>query len=98
MSHSEDRLWGLLRQAEELPFGANRTASVEQVITDADAAGYPRLGFHARLSGTTCYIYGGEPAKSVDTFSWCLAEFDRDPVGYEQSRLNLLWQFKSTVG
>ena len=97
MAYSEERLWSLLRQAEELPYGANRTALVEQVIAEADAGRYPALAFQARMAGTTCYIYGGEPAKSVDTFTWCLAEFDRDPVGYAQSRLTLLWQFKSTV-
>src|SRR6266705_2116842 len=68
MRYSEERLWSLLRQAEELPFGANRTALVEQVIAEA-----------------------------VDTFTWCLAEFDRDPDGYADSRLSLMWQFKSTV-
>ena len=97
MSYTEDRLWGLLRQAEELPYGAHRTALVEQVIAEADAGRYPALAFQARLTGTTCYIYGGEPAKSVDTFAWCLAEFDSDPAGYAPSRLTLLWQFKSTV-
>src|SRR6266571_708560 len=97
MRYSEERLWSLLRQAEELPFGANRTALVEQVIAEADTGRYPELAFQARLSGTTCYIYGGEPAKSVDTFTWCLAEFDRDPDGYADSRLSLMWQFKSTV-
>ncbi|OLB64789.1 MAG: hypothetical protein AUI10_09585 [Actinobacteria bacterium 13_2_20CM_2_72_6] len=98
MSYTEERLWSLLRQAEELPFGGSRTALIEQVITEADTADYRRLAFHARLAGTNGYVYGGEPAKSFNTFTWCLAEFDRDPVAHEGSRLALLWQFKSTVG
>jgi tetratricopeptide (TPR) repeat protein len=98
MSYTEERLWSLLRQAEELPFGGNRTALIEQVITEADAGGYQQLAFHARLAGTNGYVYGGEPAKSFGTFTWCLAEFDRDPEAHEGSRLSLLWQFKSTVG
>src|SRR2546421_22005 len=97
MSYTEERLWSLLRQAEELPFGGNRTALVEQVIAEADAGRHPMLAFQARMAGTTCYIYGGEPAKSVETFAWCLAEFDRDPAGYAESRVSLLWHFKSTV-
>ncbi len=97
MSYTEERLWALLRQAEELPFGANRTALVEQVIAEADARGYPGLAFQARLSGTNCYVYGGEPAKSIDTFFWCLAEYDRDPAAHLDRRLALMWQFKSTV-
>src|SRR5256885_7962607 len=98
MSYTEERLWSLLRQAEELPFGGNRAALIEQVLAEADAAGYRQLAFHARLAGTNGYVYGGEPAKSFGTFTWCLAEFDRDPVAHEGSRLALLWQFKSTVG
>ena len=31
------------------------------------------------MVATGSYTYGGEPAKSFVTFSWCLAEFDRDP-------------------
>src|SRR5256885_6107539 len=98
MSYTEERLWSLLRQAEELPFGGNRAALIEQVIAEADAAGYRQLAFHARLAGTNGYVYGGEPAKSFGTFTWCLAEFDRDPEAHETSRMSLLWQFKSTVG
>jgi tetratricopeptide (TPR) repeat protein len=98
MSYTEERLWSLLRQAEELPFGGNRTALIEQVIAEADVGGYRQLAFHARLAGTNGYVYGGEPAKSFGTFTWCLAEFDRDPQAHETSRLSLLWQFKSTVG
>src|SRR5256714_9869727 len=98
MSYTEERLWSLLRQAEELPFGGQRTALIEQVTAEADAAGYRRLAFHARLAGTNGYVYGGEPAKSFGTFTWCLAEFDRDPAAHEGSRLSLLWQFKTTVG
>jgi tetratricopeptide (TPR) repeat protein len=97
MSYSEEHLWGLLRQAEELPYGPARTALVEQVITEADAAGLRPLSFHARLSATNCYVYGGEPVRSFDTFSWTVAEFDRDPSAYEEVRLGLLWQFKATV-
>ena len=97
MSYSEERLWGLLRQAEELSFGTSRTALVEQVIADADRAGYDGLAFHARMIATTSYVFGGEPAKSFDTFAWCLAAFDRDPEQHSGSRLDLMWQFKSTA-
>ncbi len=98
MTYSEEGLWSLLREAEDLPFGADRTALVEQVITEADAAGYRHLAFHARMSGTTGYLHGAEPAKSVATFAWCLAEYDRHPDDYEPRRLDLLWQFKGVVG
>ena len=94
---SEQQLWTLLRHAEELPYGPARTALVEQAMSEADAAGPHPLRYHARLAATNCYVYGGEPAKSFDTFYWCVAEYDRDPAAHEETRLNLLWQFKATV-
>ncbi len=96
-SYSEEHLWSLLRQAQDLPYGPARTALVEQAMTEADAAGLRPLSFHARLSATNCYVYGGEPAKAFDTFYWCVAEFDREPRAHEEVRHDLLWQFKATV-
>ena len=61
---SEEHLWTLLRDAEELPYGPARTALVEQAMTEADAAGLRPLSYHARLAATNCYVYGGEPARS----------------------------------
>src|SRR2546421_306361 len=66
-------------------------------MSEGDAAGPHPLRYHARLAATNCYVYGGEPAKSFDTFYWCVAEYDRDPAAHEETRLNLLWQFKATV-
>jgi hypothetical protein len=97
VSHTEAELWGLLEQAYEMPFGAARIALVEQVIAQADAQHFEELSFQARLQATTSYVYGGEPARSFVTFSWCLAEFDREPMRYASSRHSLLWQFKATI-
>jgi cellulose synthase operon protein C len=94
---SEEHLWTLLRHAEELPYGPARTALVEQAMTEADADGLTHLRYHTRMAATNCYVYGGEPAKSFDTFAWCVAEFDRDPQAHADSRLGLLWQFKAAV-
>src|SRR5256885_17134186 len=95
MSYTEERLWSLLRQAEELPFGGNRTALIEQVIAEADAAGYRRLAFHARLAGTNGYVYGGEPAQSFGTLTRCLAEVDPHPPAPEGDPPSPLWQVQN---
>jgi tetratricopeptide (TPR) repeat protein len=93
-----DELWGLLRESESLPYGTARTALVEQVIRHAEVAGDPELAFSARMTATTAYVYGGEPAKSFVTFSRCLSEFDRDPQPYHgRWRHTLLWHFKYMV-
>src|SRR5262249_22689940 len=66
-------------------------------MSEADAAGLRSLSYHAPLAATNCYVYGGEPAKSFDTFFLCVAEDDRGPPAHEESRLNLLWQVQGTL-
>jgi cellulose synthase operon protein C len=97
VSHSEDELENLLEQASQMPYGTAQIALVEQVIAHADAGHFEELSFRARVQATTSYVYGGEPARSFVTFSWSLAEFDRDPVRYARSQHTLMWQFKSTI-
>ena len=37
MSYTEEDLWSLLREADDMPYGAAQIALVEQVIAHADA-------------------------------------------------------------
>ena len=79
---TEAELRELLQQADELPFGAAQIAMVEQVVAEADAQQLTDLMFEARMEATSAYRFGGESARAVVTFSWCLAEplalrFDR---------------------
>jgi tetratricopeptide (TPR) repeat protein len=97
VNDTEDQLWDLLREAHEMPYGAAQIAAVEHLIPRADAMGLTDLAFRARMLATSAYVYGGEPAKSVVTFSWCLAEHDRDPVRYQRARYQLLWHLKYMV-
>jgi tetratricopeptide (TPR) repeat protein len=98
VTHTEDDLWNLLQQANRMPYGAGKTAMVEQVIRHADAGQHTELAFVARMLGTNAYVYGGEPAKSFATFSWCLAEYDQRPQPYHVRHAhNLLWHFKTMV-
>ncbi len=97
MSYTEEQLRGLLREAGDMPYGAARIALVEQVITHADAMHLTDLQFRARMVATGSYTHGGEPAKSFVTFSWCLAEYDRDPASYRNFTHTLLWHFKYMV-
>lgn len=97
MSYTEDQLWSLLREANEMPYGAARIALVEQVIAHADAAHAQELRFRARMVATGSYTHGGEPGKSFVTFSWCLAEYDRDPHLYRNSTHTIMWHFKYMV-
>ena len=87
----------MLDQAREMPYGAAQIALLEQAIAHADAQRLTDEAFEARILATTGYIYGGEPARSFVTFSWCLTEFDQDPVRYGRWTHHLLWSFKAMV-
>ncbi|SNS58419.1 hypothetical protein SAMN05421812_1017 [Asanoa hainanensis] len=87
----------MLDQARELPYGAAQIALLEQAIAHADAQRLTDEAFEARMLATTGYIYGGEPARSFVTFSWCLTEFDQDPVRHGGWTHSLLWSFKAMV-
>jgi tetratricopeptide (TPR) repeat protein len=97
MSHPEPQLWDLLEQTYEMPFGSAQNALLEQVIAHADAQQLLDVGFAARLHATTAYFHGAEPVKAFVTFSWCLTEFDRDPVRHSRHQHRLLWAFKYMV-
>ena len=95
---TEDELWGLLREADHMPYGSGQIALVEQIIQHADAGGFDELRFAARMQATTAYVHGGETAKSFVTFSWCRAEYDAHPDRFDRHAESLLlWQFKYMV-
>ncbi|MFC0507273.1 tetratricopeptide repeat protein [Micromonospora costi] len=98
MGTNEDDLWRVLREVSTMPYGAGQIAALEQLLRRVDAADDRELAFVTRMQGTTAYTYGGEPAKSFVTFSWCLGEFDRDPQPYHARHARqLLWHFKYMV-
>ncbi|TDC39850.1 hypothetical protein, partial [Micromonospora sp. KC213] len=95
---TNDDLWRALHEVHNMPYGVGQIAALEQLIRRAEADGDRHLAFAARMQATTSYVYGGEPAKSFVTFSWCLAEFDRDAQPYHQRFTHqLLWHFKYMV-
>ena len=93
-----DELWELLRQSGNLPYGAAKTAVIEEVLRHVEAVGDLELSFTTRILATSAYIYGGEPAKAFPTFSWCVADFDNRPGPHHRRWAHtLLWDFKAMV-
>jgi tetratricopeptide (TPR) repeat protein len=97
VSRGEQELRDLLDQTYEMPYGAAQMALLEQIIAGADALQLTELSFEARMQATTCYVQGGEPARAVVTFTWCLSEYDRDPRTYGGYQHLMLWHFKYMV-
>lgn len=95
---TEEELRARLCEAEGMPYGPAQISLVEQVIQAADAGRFADLMFDARMFARRAYALGGEPAKSFAAFSWCLAEYDRDPGRRTAADDNrLLWDFKGVV-
>ncbi|GGK40416.1 hypothetical protein GCM10010124_36490 [Pilimelia terevasa] len=96
---NSEQVTALLREAERLPDGAAQIAAAEEAMRQADALDDPKLRFAARMGATEAYERGGEPAKAFVTFSWSLAEFDRNPGYHDRSDdWRLRWQFKYVCG
>ncbi|OLE23827.1 MAG: hypothetical protein AUG44_21075 [Actinobacteria bacterium 13_1_20CM_3_71_11] len=98
MTVSEGELRTQLAQAYSAPLGPTRFAALDTVFRNADAAGYTKLAFDARLTAVRDFYYGGDPSRAFLAFSWCLAALDRDPDLPSGGQLHtLLWRFKWIV-
>ncbi|GGM59469.1 hypothetical protein ACFFX1_41480 [Dactylosporangium sucinum] len=94
----EPDLQRMLTEAYGLERGPARWAALDAVFRHADAAGNAAFGFRARMSAISDLHHGGEYARVLTAFSWCLATFDRQPeltTGYDAHQL--LWQYKWVV-
>lgn len=87
-----------------MPVGRERIAVAEAAIRHADALDDPDLSFAARLAATDAY---SGPTRSylrdadhrmLVAFSWCVAEYDRDPSRRSAWEVYALrWFFKNAV-
>ncbi|MFE7226592.1 hypothetical protein ACFU7D_17485 [Nocardioides sp. NPDC057577] len=88
-------LHDLFHQAQNLPYGAARTAALEAVVQRADSeASESTLPFEARIQLTYAYRRSGETLKSFVPFAWCTSAFDGDPARYADQNHSFLWAMK----
>lgn len=93
MTYSEDELYDLLGEADDMPYGRVKSRALETVIAHADAQGLTDLAVEARMDLTASYSLGGEAEKIFVPFAWCLATRDRDPAAFSYEH-GLLWRYK----
>jgi tetratricopeptide (TPR) repeat protein len=100
VSDTAARLLADLDASGRLPFGIARSATVEDLVSQADDLGDTALAVKARLHLMTAYSYGGEPLRRFPVFDWLLARRAEDPDLFDaDDRHQLLWMFKwVTVG
>lgn len=93
MREEQDRQFEeLMRQAWQTPRGPARIMLLEEAARLADSHGRVDQGFAAREELIETGTFSGYPEKSLVAFSWCLAQYDRDPQHYSEH--DLLWRYK----
>jgi hypothetical protein len=75
--------------------GDERVAVAEEAVRLADRLGELKVCFLARQELVDAAFWGGAPEKALVTYSWLLAQFDRNPGMFDES--SLLWTYKWIV-
>lgn len=75
--------------------GDERVAAAEEAVRLADRLGELKVCFLARQELVDASFWGGSPEKALVTYSWLLAQFDRNPGTFDES--SLLWTYKWIV-
>ncbi|MFF2482291.1 hypothetical protein [Paenibacillus sp. NPDC058071] len=88
----KNRYDGLRRELWSMPDGKRKLAVMEETIRIADQHMNVQEAYEARMEYTSAALESGCPERLYISFSWCLAQYDRDPGGY--SSLEIMWQYK----
>jgi len=89
---SPEKVDNLLAAADELPHGASKIALCEEAVRVADSLNDIRLAYDARQDLVEAAVFGGRSDVMLVAFTWCVAQFDRDPEAFDSYQL--LWRFK----
>ncbi len=86
----------LLAQADDLPECPSKLALLEEAVRLADTHRDTELGDEARDALIQTATFTGYPEKALVAFSWRLAQADRAPEQFPESRL--MWEYKWVAG
>ncbi|HLL74220.1 MAG TPA: hypothetical protein VK421_03070 [Pyrinomonadaceae bacterium] len=85
----------LLAEAEGMKDGPEKIAVLEEAVRHADSTGDLRFQYAAREEFVEAAYFGGAPDRAIVAYTWCLAQFDRNPGEFDEWRL--LWRYKWMV-
>jgi hypothetical protein len=91
----EGQVRGLLGEAQRAA-GASRIMLLEEAVRVADSHALTALGYEARQELVQAATFSGQPEKALTAFTWCLAQYDRDPNACDP--FPLLWRYKWVLG
>ena len=75
---------------------AERLSVLDEIIRKADAAEHVPAGYHYRMQLIHDATFHGYQQRALVAFSWCLAQFDKEPDDFDLDEL--LWRYKWIVG
>ncbi len=92
----EQRISELRREAWMLPRGATKVSLLEEAVRLADLLNDVPLAYSLRDELMDAATFSGRDDLLLVSFSWCLAQFDREPGRFGEH--NILWKYKWVVG
>ena len=95
MMEARDRAEELGELASALPNGPTRVAMLEEAVQLADSIQDLDLAYALRKELMEAGTFSGRSDVMLVAFSWCLAQFDRNPDRFDQHEL--LWRYKWVV-
>src|SRR5262249_18653540 len=96
MTTPYNQVWELRWKADDLPHGPAQVALLEEAVQLADSLKDVDLAYRVRSELMTAATFSGRPDIMLVAFSWCLAQYDRNPQQFDQH--DLLWKYKWVIG
>ncbi|HWV50023.1 MAG TPA: hypothetical protein VN035_11265, partial [Microbacterium sp.] len=98
MARPKKQFQQLVEEIDTTPWGPAEQALVAQAVALAQEIGDDRLEYQARMRQTASANMGGATDVMLNSFAWCLARHDADPVRFpadiDNGGADLMWQFK----
>lgn len=85
----------LRAKANGQPHGPAQVALLEEAVRLADSMEDVDLAYAVRHDLMTSADFSGRPDLMIVAFSWCLAQYDRDPERFNQR--GMLWKYKWVI-
>lgn len=96
-------IYDKLDEQKGLEYGPERIAITEAAVRMADAGGFEKAAFDARLELVQSAVLGGYPEKGFVAFAWCASKSKEDPERFQESKalrgifllgVDVLWTYK----
>ena len=97
MDDPRSRFDDLLDQGDELWYGPQERALIDEAVALADEIDDDLLRYRARMRLTNSATFTGDTDTQLSAFAWCLAMYDKDPQRFA-SEGDILWQYKWMIG